>query len=74
MQKYIHSLIFSLIILIIYLIYNKKPDQEYIIKKNIITYIIILSLSFIISYIYINRPSEIKNVIEKNINNAKVPF
>lgn len=81
MNIYIFSIIASFLIVIIYIIYNKKQNENYINKKYINKYIMIISISFSCIYFYMNNmdnmdnmDTEIINTLEKTINNPKVPF
>jgi hypothetical protein len=77
MNIYIFSIIASFLIVIIYIIYNKKQNENYINKKDINKYIMIVSISFSCIYFYMNNmdmDTEIINTLEKTINNPKVPF
>ena len=75
MNKFISSLICSLIVLSLYLIYDKKSGENYIKPEKNNKYILIVSLVFSGFYfLYDDKTSDIIEKVENTLNNPKVPF
>jgi len=75
MNKFINSLICSLIVLSLYLIYDKKHGENYIKSEKNNRYILIVSVVFSGFYfLYDDKTPDIIEKIENTLNNPKVPF
>lgn len=75
MNKFINSLICSLIVLSLYLIYDKKQGENYIKSEKNNRYILIVSVVFSGFYfLYDDKTPDIIEKVENTLNNPKVPF